>query len=289
MTVFDSWWIMSPSVVEYFRISYGPAGGCRGEDAPVATPGDPQAHFADGRTPRGKNPRQPMRILAIIPARGGSKGVPGKNIRPLGGKPLLAYSIEAALGCALVERVIVSTESPEIAAVAVRYGAEVPFLRPLELAGDQASLDSVIGNTLLSLEMRGYIPQAHIVLQPTSPFRSRGLMDFLCGRLAAGHRAVSTVRPVRLRRPCRLEPSGRLTPLARGGDSGLDQTYYRRYGLVGGSYKHGPRPSYAHVVNDPFMLIDIDTMRDMRLAEAVLRAEAFDFNGTGAGYDPGTF
>jgi hypothetical protein len=230
-----------------------------------------------------------MRILAIIPARGGSKGVPGKNIRLLNDKPLLAYSIEAALGCALVERVVVSTESPEIAAVAVRYGAEVPFLRPLELAGDQANLDAVIGNTLLSLELRGSIFQAHVVLQPTSPFRSRGLMDFLCGRLAAGHRTVSTVRPVRLRTPCRLEPSGRLTPLPQGGDSGPAPVYYRRYGLIGGSNKHGTRPSYAHVVTDPFMLIDIDTMRDMRLAEAVLRADAFDFNGTGVGHDPGTF
>ena len=226
-----------------------------------------------------------MRILAIIPARGGSKGVPGKNLRLLHGQPLLAYSIAAARNCRLVDRVIVSTESPEIAAVAVRHGAEVPFLRPLDMAGDRASLDCVIGNTLLSLELRGYVPHAHIVLHPTSPFRSRGLMDFLCARLAAGHRDVGTVRPVRMRAPCRLEASGRLTPLSGDAPAGANAVCYRRYGLLGGSYKHGPKPGYAHVVTDPFMLIDIDTERDMRLAEAVLRAGAFDFNAAGTGDD----
>ena len=80
----------------------------------------------------------PARVVALVPLRGGSKSIPGKNIRLLHGKPLLAYSIEAALRCPLVGRVVVSTESPMIAEIAVRHGAEVPFLRPHDLAGDQA-------------------------------------------------------------------------------------------------------------------------------------------------------
>ena len=224
-----------------------------------------------------------MNILAIIPARGGSKGVPGKNIRLLHGKPLLAYSIEAALRCPLVGRVVVSTESPMIAEIAVRHGAEVPFLRPHDLAGDQANLGAAIDNALLALELQGFIPQAHIVLLPTSPFRSRGLLDLLCGLLAKGHRSVNTVRPVRLQAPSRRDPAGRIVPLSQGAASEAQATYYRSYGLLGGARKHGTLPSYAHVVTDPIMLIDIDTMRDMELAEAVLRADAFDFNDTGAG------
>ena len=74
------------------------------------------------------------KILAIIPARGGSKGIPGKNIKELNGKPLMAYTIEEALKCPEIDRVVVSTDSKEIAQVAEKYGAEVPFMRPAQLA-----------------------------------------------------------------------------------------------------------------------------------------------------------
>ena len=77
-------------------------------------------------------------VLAIIPARGGSKGLPGKNLRPLAGHPLIAYSIAAGLQATLVDRVICSTDSTEIADVARQYGAEIPFLRPPELAQDDS-------------------------------------------------------------------------------------------------------------------------------------------------------
>ena len=77
-------------------------------------------------------------MLALIPARSGSKSIPGKNLRKLLGKPLIAYSIEHALQCSLVNRVIVTTDSQEIADVARAYGADVPFLRPVEIAGDHS-------------------------------------------------------------------------------------------------------------------------------------------------------
>lgn len=118
-----------------------------------------------------------MRYLAIIPARGGSKGVPGKNLRDLRGKPLVAWSVEHALAAARVERVFVSTDDPEIARVAQEYGAEVPFLRPAELAGDKASTEAALLDAVERFEAEGYRADAVVLLQPTSPLRHAGRVD----------------------------------------------------------------------------------------------------------------
>jgi N-acylneuraminate cytidylyltransferase len=83
-------------------------------------------------------------VLAIIPARGGSKGLPGKNIKELCGKPLIAWTIEQAKSCSDIDRIVVSTDDSEIAEIAKKYGAEVPFIRPAELASDTASTIDVI-------------------------------------------------------------------------------------------------------------------------------------------------
>lgn len=111
-------------------------------------------------------------MIAIIPARGGSKGLPGKNIKPLNGKPLIAYAVEAALKAKHIDRVIISTDDEEIARVAVQYGAELPFMRPAELASDTAlAVDNYI-YTIGKLEQEsGTIIDAFVVLQPTSPLR----------------------------------------------------------------------------------------------------------------------
>lgn len=111
--------------------------------------------------------------VALIPARGGSKTVPGKNIRPLAGKPLLAWSVEAALKSAQFSRVIVSTDDPQIAAVARQCGAETPFLRPAALAQDDSSTIAVALHLLDWLEQHGDgLPEWVMVLQPTSPLRT---------------------------------------------------------------------------------------------------------------------
>jgi N-acylneuraminate cytidylyltransferase len=118
-----------------------------------------------------------MRICAIIPARGGSKGVPRKNIRRLAGKPLVAYSIEHALQARQVSRTIVSTEDDEIAKVARQYGAEV-VMRPPELATDTASAESVLLHVMSFLEQtEGYTPSLVVLLQPTSPLRKPDDID----------------------------------------------------------------------------------------------------------------
>lgn len=111
-------------------------------------------------------------MIAIIPARGGSKGLPGKNVRPLNGKPLIAYAIEAALKAKHIDRVIISTDDEVIARVAVDYGAELPFMRPAELASDTAmAIDNYI-YTIGRLEKEsGKSIDAFVVLQPTSPLR----------------------------------------------------------------------------------------------------------------------
>ena len=112
------------------------------------------------------------RILALIPARGESKGLPGKNIRSLLGKPLIAWSIEQALGSKYIDKVLVSTESPVIASIARRYGADVPFLRPKKLATDKASSIDVILHAMQWAENNQQVFDIIMLLQPTSPLRS---------------------------------------------------------------------------------------------------------------------
>ncbi|MBW6481320.1 MAG: acylneuraminate cytidylyltransferase family protein [Bacteroidales bacterium] len=112
-------------------------------------------------------------MIAIIPARGGSKGLPGKNILPFCGKPLIAWTIEAALACKSLDRVIVSTDSEEIADTARTYGAEVPGLRPRELALDNSSAIDVYIYLWKKLTGKAKSdPVPFVVLQPTSPLRT---------------------------------------------------------------------------------------------------------------------
>jgi CMP-N-acetylneuraminic acid synthetase len=124
--------------------------------------------------------------VAIIPARGGSKGLPRKNIRLLAGKPLIAYSIEAAKGSPYVDRVVVSTDDPEIAEVSQQWGAEVPFLRPTELAQDLTPTEPVLAHAVEWLErVEGYRVDVVLFLQPTDLFRTRSMVDETIRRLLA--------------------------------------------------------------------------------------------------------
>lgn len=112
------------------------------------------------------------KILAIIPARAGSKRIPDKNIRDFLGKPLIAYTIEQALGVDFIDRVIVDTDSEEIAGIAKKYGAEAPFLRPASLAQDNSKVIDSIFNLLDKLKTReNYEPDYIMILQTTSPLR----------------------------------------------------------------------------------------------------------------------
>ena len=117
------------------------------------------------------------KILALIPARGGSKGLPGKNIIDLNGKPLIAYSIRSGKSSKLVTKTLVSTDSLKIATVAKRFGAEVPFLRPAALAIDTAPTIGAVLHVLDWLEKKGEFYDAVALLEPTSPLRKTGDID----------------------------------------------------------------------------------------------------------------
>src|SRR5688572_24739345 len=117
-------------------------------------------------------------VLALIPARGGSKGIPRKNIRSFAGYPLIAWSIAAAKQSELVTRVIVSTDDEEIAKVAREWGAEAPFLRAAEISQDKTTDLPVFEHALKWLEdVEGYRPDIIIQLRPTSPIRPKGMVD----------------------------------------------------------------------------------------------------------------
>lgn len=111
------------------------------------------------------------KILGIIPARGGSKGIPGKNIRLLGGKPLIYYAARAARESGLVDRLILTTDSAEIAEVGKGLGIETPFIRPAQLAQDDTPMFPVIDHALQFIEREGWKPDIILLLQPTAPLR----------------------------------------------------------------------------------------------------------------------
>ena len=118
-----------------------------------------------------------LKVIAIIPARGGSKGIPGKNIKLLGGKPLLQYTREAAKQSSRLDKVILSSEDPEIIEIAKKLGLEVPFTRPEELARDETPSIEVIKHALDFFREKGEEFDAVCLLQPTTPFRLPGLID----------------------------------------------------------------------------------------------------------------
>ena len=121
-----------------------------------------------------------MRILAIVPARGGSKGIKDKNIKEIEGRPLIEYTIEAAKRCEYIDEIVVSTDSEKIAKAAKKAGAKVPFLRPDELASDTARTIDVVLFTIDQLKLIGQEYDIVVLLQPTSPLRDE---DDICGAI----------------------------------------------------------------------------------------------------------
>lgn len=114
---------------------------------------------------------EPLLVLGLVPARGGSKGVPGKNVRPLAGHTLLEYTVRAARESSVLDRVILSTDSLEIADAGRRAGLEVPFMRPAALAADDTPMVPVIEHALGEIARHGWSPDIVVLLQPTSPLR----------------------------------------------------------------------------------------------------------------------
>ena len=238
-----------------------------------------------------------MSVLAVIPARGGSKRVPRKNLRPLGGRALIAWSIQAGLDARLVDRVVVSTEDAEIADVAQGWGADVVW-RPPELATDEALTDPVLLHAL-ETNQAGIV----VLLQPTVPLRPAGLVDRCIERLMdTGADAVHTVErashhfvwweeeeyssgggPVRRRwvtqcprRPRRQDMHDREVMLLENGSvTATRAQLLRDTGSRLGIVVTGGRAEYRGRIEcvETERTIDIDTEADLVAAEALLAAE----------------
>lgn len=234
-------------------------------------------------------------VLALIPARGGSKSIPRKNIKPLAGHPLIAYSIAAALQAETVTRVVVSTDDEEIAAVARAYGAEVPFLRPAELAQDHTPDLPVFLHALDWLAREeGYCPEVVVQLRPTTPTRPKGLVDEAV-RLLLAHPEADSVRGVvpsgqNPYKMWRIADDGTLQPLLSLPDvpepynaprQQLPPTYWQ----TGHIDVMWPRTLRAGsmtgqrilpLVIDPRYTVDLDTPLDWLWAEFLLREGDLD-------------
>ena len=227
-----------------------------------------------------------MRTLAVVPARGGSKGVPRKNISLVNGKPLLSYTAEAALRASRLARVILSTDDEEIAAVGRNCGLETPFLRPVALAADETPTLPVIQHAVAWLEERGDRYDAVCILQPTSPLRTSAEIDGCIALLEArGADSAVTVRVV----PTEYNPywvyleddqgylrlsTGGVTPIAR--RQSLPKAYHRdgsvyairRDVLMDRNSLYGERVVGYFISSEEWM--NIDTPQDLERADAIL-------------------
>jgi N-acylneuraminate cytidylyltransferase len=226
-------------------------------------------------------------ILAFIPARGGSKGIPRKNLAQVGGRSLVARSVGHALAARRVSRVLVSTDDEEIAAAAREAGAEVPFLRPASLAGDEVLDHPVLFHLLGELEKTGYRPDLIVHLRPTAPFRREGWIDRSIELLEArpdadSLRSVSAPaqHPYRI---FRIDERGLLDPLLKHEHptpyllrrQELPALYYyncvidvtRTQTVLQKGSMTGDR--ILPFMMDPDQVLDIDTPRDLAIARAL--------------------
>lgn len=233
-------------------------------------------------------------IIAVIPARGGSKGIPRKNIRMLGGKPLIAHSIDQGLHSAHVKRVIVSTDDTEIADIARKWGADVPFLRPQELAQDSTPDLPVYQHLLSWLESNERrTPDMLVILRPTCPIRPDGLIDQAvqkmigtqCDSVRSGYN-VGHVHPYWM---LRLEDGDRAVPFMEGYSAA---NYYQRQ-MLPPLFRHNgvvdvlkssvllsappdkPNAMYGRdmrlLIVPEHSFVNIDTLFDFQMAEIMIK------------------
>lgn len=201
-------------------------------------------------------------ITAIIPARGGSKGIPGKNIRLLAGYPLIAYSIAAGMLSSRIDRVAVSTDSEETAEISRRYGAEVPFMRPAEFAGDLSPDRDFVMHALEWFETNeGSVPEFLVHLRPTTPLREPALIDNAIDAIRSNPEATS------LR-------SGHEAP-----DSPFKWFTRNEQGYFCGLNPDDPRPIYSNLPRQTFPTLYVpDGYVDVLRTSFVLSAD--DIHGT---------
>jgi len=244
--------------------------------------------------------RSNMETLALIPARGGSKSIPRKNIRSFAGHPLIAYSIAAGLAADTVSRVIVSTDDEEIANIARQYGAQVPFIRPTEYAKDDTPDLPVFQHALDWLaEHEAYYPDIVVQLRPTSPFRRRWHIDRAVYKLIE-HPEADSVRTVCVPfqnpfKMWRITRDGSMRPLI---EINIPEAYnqprqalpevYWQTGYVDVAWVDTILTKLSmtgeHIlplIIDPSEWIDIDSIDDWRRAERLLESGEVTFEDLG--------
>ena len=228
------------------------------------------------------------RVLALIPARGGTDRVPYLNIKRLGDRPLIAHTIHAARATSTIDRVVVSTDDPSIAEVAKLHGADVPFLRPKELAADIPSLKPVIAHAIATLEAAGDRVDIVVVLQATTPFRDETAIEEVLKRLATG--SFDTVLTVTEDRTLNWRVEGeRLVPLfVREGRREEQEPVFRENGAVVASLRSvfasesrfGERVGY--VVLDKKSGFTVHDLDDFWMAEKLLKEPRILFRVDGS-------
>ncbi len=229
-----------------------------------------------------------MRVLGLIPARGGSKGIRRKNARALAGRPLLAYTVDAGHAATRIDRLVLSTDDPEIAALGQRLGVEVPFERPASLAQDETPMVPVVAHAWRTLEAAGDHFDAVCLLQPTSPMRRARDIDACIALLdRAEVEAAVTVLPV----PHEHNPHWVFEPTDDGFlriATGESEPIPRRQELPPAYHRDGSvyvarralvldretlfSPRLAAHPMDPDRHVNLDTSDDWRRAEALLRS-----------------
>lgn len=221
-------------------------------------------------------------MIALIPARGGSRRVPRKNLRMAGGKPLIAWTIEAARSARSVDRVVVTTEDREIAEVARQHGAEAPFLRPEHLSTDTATSADVVDHALRELRLHETPDVCFVLLQPTSPLRTAADIDSAAALLQNTDVVISvTPLPHSMEWLRIIDEEGRLRPwvgpgpAALAGDGPLYQLNGAIYMMRAGRFLRdgdlSPAMATAYVMPQERSL-DVDTEFDLHLCDLILTA-----------------
>jgi CMP-N-acetylneuraminic acid synthetase len=221
-----------------------------------------------------------VKRMAFIPARGGSKGLPRKNILDLCGLPLIAYTIRAAVRCGGFDRVVVSTDDEEIAGISRRFGACVPGLRPKKFAEDTSPISIALKHTLEMLKENGEVFNVCTELFPTSPFRTPRMIRELLSLLDSGYQNVRTaqrfsVGAVRFHMACADTLHPRVLALPPATEHALFFLgLFKGYWLKPTRYVWG---TYIHQIKDPAERVDIDTQDDFDLARYIIDNHLFDF------------
>lgn len=231
-----------------------------------------------------------QRILAIIPARGGSKSIPDKNIIDLCGKPLIAYSILAAQKSEYIDDIVVSTDSEKIRCVALKYGASVPFLRPAHLASDTAKTIDCMIYTIQELNKQGQLYDCVVLLQPTQPLRKNGVIDEAISTLINSTEdslvSVTTTseHPILMRT---ITKEGTLRSLLPMSSTVRRQDFPTIYKVNGSIYINRINDNFnsSTSLNDnllPFFMeeqysVDIDSYEDLKKAKIFISQNTFSY------------